>query len=253
MTKAVDKLLDLSAQRVLVTGAGGTIGLATARRLAQAGATVVLHYRTSSEAVDSLLTSLGTAAIGIQADLADPEQIDHMLKSIAAQGIELTSLVNNAADQAVSALADLSMAQWAQTQQINLNSIFYLTQQACRRFALSSVVNISSIEGIDGAAGHGHYATSKAGLNMLTRSFALEYGNQNLRCNTVSPGLIHRDGIEDAWPEGVGRWQDRAPLKRLGQGDDIADAVLFFISDTSRWISGANLVVDGGMSCQSRW
>jgi NAD(P)-dependent dehydrogenase (short-subunit alcohol dehydrogenase family) len=81
----------------------------------------------------------------------------------------------------------------------------------------------------------------------------LEYGKNALRVNTISPGLIHRDGIEQAWPEGVQNWQSRAPLTRLGSGQDIADAVLFLISDASSWISGTNLVVDGGMSCQPRW
>ena len=88
---------------------------------------------------------------------------------------------------------------------------------------------------------------------MLTRSVALEYGRDGIRCNAVSPGLIERDGIGDDWPEGVRRWQDKAPLGRLGTPRDVAEAVLFLISPASAWISGANLVVDGGMSAVSRW
>lgn len=253
MTPSVDKLLDLTGQCVLITGAAGTIGRATASRLVEAGATVVLHHRTRSPDFESLLTTLGAKAIAVSADLTDADQINQMLDTIDSQKMTLTALVNNAADQSVAGLADLSLEQWQHTTQTNLEAVFYLTQQACARFEVTRVVNISSIEGSDGAPGHGHYATSKAGLNMLTRSFALEYGGQNVRCNTISPGLMHRDGIEQSWPEGVQRWQQKAPLKRLGEGDDIADAALFLLSEASRWISGANLVVDGGMSCQTRW
>ena len=101
--------------------------------------------------------------------------------------------------------------------------------------------------------GHAHYATSKAGLIMFTRAAALEYGPRGVRVNCVSPGLVDRAGLADDWPDGVGRWQERVPLGRLGTAKDVADAVLFLLSPAARWISGTNLVVDGGMSAQSRW
>ena len=88
---------------------------------------------------------------------------------------------------------------------------------------------------------------------MLTRAAALEYGPAGIRVNAVSPGLIDRDGLRDDWPEGVERWLERAPLGRMGAPQDVADAVLFLLSPAARWISGTNLVVDGGMSAQSRW
>ena len=88
---------------------------------------------------------------------------------------------------------------------------------------------------------------------MLTRAAALEFGAANIRVNCVSPGLIDRDGLADDWPDGVGRWRERVPLGRLGSPNDVADAVLFLLSPAARWISGANLVVDGGMSAQGKW
>jgi NAD(P)-dependent dehydrogenase (short-subunit alcohol dehydrogenase family) len=88
---------------------------------------------------------------------------------------------------------------------------------------------------------------------MLTRACALEYGRDGIRFNAVSPGLIDRDGLRENWPEGVARWLDKVPLARMGSAADVADAVLFLLSPASRWISGANLIVDGGMSSVSRW
>ena len=101
--------------------------------------------------------------------------------------------------------------------------------------------------------GHSHYATSKAGLLMFTRACALEYGKDGIRFNAVSPGLIDRDGLAENWPEGVERWLNQVPLECLGNVADVANAVLFLLSSASRWVSGANLVVDGGMSSVSRW
>jgi len=116
-----------------------------------------------------------------------------------------------------------------------------------------AIVNVASIEGSDPAVGHAHYATSKAGVLMFTRAAALEYGEYSIRVNAVSPGLIRRERIETGWPDGVKRWKSKAPLQRLGEAADVADAVLFLLSPAARWISGANLVVDGGMSAVSRW
>ena len=88
---------------------------------------------------------------------------------------------------------------------------------------------------------------------MLTRAAALEFGSSNIRVNCVAPGLVDREGLARDWPDGVGRWHDRVPLGRIGSPIDVADAVLFLLSPAARWISGANLVVDGGMSAQSKW
>jgi len=116
-----------------------------------------------------------------------------------------------------------------------------------------AIVNIASIEGHSPAAGHGHYATSKAGQLMFTKAAALEYGRQGIRVNSVSPGLIDTGGLAEAWPPGVARWTAAAPLERLGQPEDVADAVLFLASPASRWITGADLLVDGGVSTHPTW
>ena len=249
----VDRLLDLSNSRVLVTGAGGNIGAAIAARLAEAGASVAAHYRRDDARIESLRRQYGRQIIPVQADLSVAAEIDAMFEALAKADFSINALVNNAADQSVAELATMSLQDWQQMMRTNVEAVLYICQRALPLLKAGAIVNISSIESLDPAMGHGHYAASKAALNMLTRALALESGSQNIRVNAVSPGLIHRSGIEDAWPEGVARWCERVPLGRLGEAADVADAVLFLLSDMARWMSGANLVLDGGMSAQGKW
>ena len=248
----------LEDNHLLITGATSTIGQAIARHAASAGARLALHYHSNQADAERLATEL--SAIPIQADLSSQDSITRLIQQLEKLEFPVESLVNNAADQSMGTLAELTLDQWQQMIRTNLDGVFFLTQQLApamlkntQNSSSAAVVNISSIEGSDPAAGHGHYATSKAAINMLTKSLAGEYGPQGMRVNAVSPGLIHREGIEAAWPEGVARWRDKAPLGRLGEPADVADAVIFLLSDAARWISGHNLVVDGGMTTQSRW
>jgi len=247
----VSELLNISGRTALVTGASGNIGQGIARRLAEAGATIIAHFNTNESAARKLIDNIGGGRI-VQADLSVESDVDAILDTAKPDYV-----VNNAAVQTVQALAEQSLDDWRRTLQANLDSAFLVTQRVANAWRAANtagaIVNVGSIEAIDPAAGHGHYASSKAGLIMLTRAFALEFGDAGIRVNAVSPGLIDRDNLEEDWPEGVSRWRDRAPLRRLGTPKDVADAVLFLLSPAARWISGANLVVDGGMSAQSRW
>jgi NAD(P)-dependent dehydrogenase (short-subunit alcohol dehydrogenase family) len=251
MTQAPDfhDLLSLAGETALVTGASGNIGRGIARRLAEAGARIVVHYHRDVSSARQLADEIGSDAV-VQARLDDARAIDTIFADHRP-----TLVVNNAAAQPVASLADLSLDDWRSVLSTNLDGPFLVVQRAARawRDKGGAIVNIASIEGSDPAAGHAHYATSKAGLLMFTRAAALEYGGQGIRVNCVSPGLIDHEGLADEWPEGVERWRQRAPLGRLGTAKDVADAVLFLLSPAARWISGTNLVVDGGMSAQSRW
>jgi NAD(P)-dependent dehydrogenase (short-subunit alcohol dehydrogenase family) len=245
---AVSNLLDLTGETVLVTGASGNIGHSIARRLAEAGAQLILHYHRDEASAEALAPELG--ATTVQADLCEAGAVAAMFMACDA-----TLLVNNAAMQPVQPLEDMDIDAWRAMLRTNLDGPFLVLQAAAHAWGErgGAVVNVASLEGSDPAAGHAHYATSKAGLIMFSRAAALEYGPRGIRVNSVSPGLIHREGIERDWPDGVARWQARAPLGRLGTPNDVADAVLFLLSPAARWISGANLAVDGGMSAQSRW
>ena len=116
-----------------------------------------------------------------------------------------------------------------------------------------AVVNVASVEAHQPAIGHGHYAVSKAGLIMLTRAAALEYGPDGIRVNSVSPGLIDDGTLAERWPDGVERWLAAAPLRRIGTPGDVADAVTFLVSPMARWVTGADLVVDGGILAVPTW
>ncbi|MDN2566661.1 SDR family oxidoreductase [Aquibium sp. A9E412] len=257
----VADLLDLSGRTALVTGAGGGIGAGIARRLAAAGAAVALHYNASRAAAERLAEEIGAAggrAAAFAADIADPAACPALLGAVAERLGEPDILVNNAGVQPVEAFEAIAPDSLRAMMDANLGGPFALVQAFAARLAEAgdrpgAVVNIASIEGLQPAPGHSHYAASKAALIMFTRAAAMELGPRGIRVNAVSPGLIHRDGIEEGWPEGVARWRAAAPLGRLGRPEDIGDAVLFLASDAARWITGANLVVDGGVGTRPTW
>jgi len=253
-------LLDLSGRTAIVTGASGGIGAGIARRFGEAGARVVCHYRGNRDAADGVVSAIrekGGQAIAAKADIVASEDIHRLVETAAAEFGSLDILVNNAGIQPVKMFTDLTEADWSEMMAANVGGPFLLVRafaDALRKAGKGgAVVNIASIEGHDPAPGHAHYATSKAALLMFTRAAAMELGQFGIRVNSVSPGLIHRDGIEEGWPEGVARWKAAAALSRLGRPEDIADAALFLASDAARWITGADLVVDGGVTARPTW
>jgi len=252
-------LLSLDGQRALVTGGSGNIGQGIALRLAEAGADIVVHFHADAggaqETVDAI-AAIGGKAGSLQANLTRPGEVAAMFEEIDASGRPVNCVVNNAGAYPVQPFADMSAGDWQRVMAANLDSAVNVSQEAIRRMREHGggrIVNIASTEGMDPAHGHSHYAAGKAGLLMLTRSLTLEYAAVGIRTNAVSPGLIERDGIADNWPDGVRRWLEKAPLARMGDTADVADAVLFLLSPASRWISGVNLAVDGGMSSAPRW
>lgn len=250
----VGQLLDLGGRRVLVTGASRGIGAGIAARLAEAGARVIVHHGRGAAAARALAAQIGGEVLG--EDLGVPGAGARLIAAALAGG-GLDGLVNNAGLQPVGGFADLTEAEVAALWQVNVAAPFALTQGfAAHRAAAGgggAVVNIASIEGLQPAFVHAHYTQTKAALIMQTRNAALELGAQGTRVNAVSPGLIDTGGLAEGWPEGVARWRASAPLRRLGTPGDIADAVLFLLSEGARWITGANLVVDGGVLASNTW
>jgi len=259
MNNNVAELLDLHGKKALVTGAGGGIGAALARRLGDAGAHVVVHYRaskTQAEQVADEIRASGGQSNLVQAALDQDAEVAGLVDA-ASEGGPCDIVVNCAAVQPVHSLEEMTYNDWKEVTHTNLDSLFLVTrgfaERAKQNGVALSIVNIASIEGLAPAFGHSHYASSKAAMIMFTKAAALEYGPSDIRVNAVAPGLIWREGIEEGWPEGVERWKANAPLGRLGQPEDVANAVLFLSAPASSWITGAVVTVDGGVSARPTW
>ncbi len=253
------ELLNFHKSVVVVTGGGSGLGRGIALRFAEAGAAVVINYR-SSEAgameVVSQITAAGGRAAAIQADVSQRADVERMVAQTIERFGRIDVLVNNAGIYPLASVLEMRDEAWDAVIDANLRSVYLCTQVAARQMIVQkkadrdqagAIINIASIEAENPAPMHSHYNAAKGGVLMHTRAAALELGPSGIRVNAVSPGLIWTEGIEENWPDGVARWQAAAPLTRLGMPDDVADACLFLASSGARWITGANLRVDGGV------
>lgn len=251
-------LPDLSGTVAVITGAGGGIGSGIALRFAAAGAAVVVHHRTSrvqAEAVAEAITAGGGRATVAQADVTRPGECAALMTLAVERFGRLDAVVASTGVQPVTDLAGMSVDAWREVVDGNATAAFVTVQAAAGvlRGRGGSITLVASIEGSRPAGGHAHYAAAKAAVIMLARGAALEYGGDGVRVNTVSPGLVRRDGLADAWPDGVARWERAVPLGRLGESSDVGDVCLFLASPMARFVSGHDLVVDGGMAAVPSW
>lgn len=248
------ELLDLTGRVIVVTGAGGGIGAGIARRLLAAGADVVAHTRSSPT---DLLDQSGAPVPVVTADLVTPDGPALVVERTLALRGRIDGLINNAAIQTMAPLAELSDDDWRAMIDTDLTAAHRLTRLAAGAMIEGgeggSIVHIASIEATQPAPNHEHYGVAKAGLVMHAVAAASAYGGHGIRVNAVSPGLIDRAGLAEQWPEGVARWRAAAPLQRLGTPADVGDACVFLCSDLSRWITGVDLVVDGGVLTRPTW
>ena len=253
--RAPAELIGLAGRVVVVTGAGGNIGAGIAARMAAAGATVVCHTRSSP--VEPVGGRSGRPGLVVTADLTTSGGPRRVVDAALERYGRLDGLVNNAGIQTVAGFAELTDPEWSEMIATNLTATHRLTKAAAAAMASQesggAIVHIASVEGSYPAPGHGHYSVSKAGVIMHARAAAQTYGSAGVRVNVVSPGLISRPGIAEAWPDGVGRWKEACPLGRLGTPEDIGDACVFLCSDLARWITGAELLVDGGVMSNPTW
>lgn len=251
-------LPDLTGTATLVTGASGGIGAGVALRFAEAGAAVVVHHHTGAEraqAVVDEISATGGRAVVAQADVTDPAAATALVDYAVARFGRLDAVVAAAGVQPVAELAGMSVESWRAVLHDNATGAFATLQAAAAvlRGRGGSITLVASVEGSRPARGHAHYASSKAATIMLARAAALEYGRDGVRVNSVSPGLVARPGLRADWPDGVERWERAAPLGRLGEPADVGDACVFLASPMARWITGHDLVVDGGMAVVPAW
>jgi NAD(P)-dependent dehydrogenase (short-subunit alcohol dehydrogenase family) len=247
-------LFNFSNKVAVITGSGGGLGSGIALRFAEAGAAVVVNYRSSAAGAQAVVGQIEAAegrAIAVRADVTQKAEVDYLVSQTVEAFGRLDVLINNAGLYPLASLLEMTEAEWDAVVDSNLRSTFLCTQAAAKQMIAQgeggAIVNIASIEAENPAPLHSHYNAAKGGVVMHTAAAANELGLYGIRINSVSPGLIWREGIEQGWPDGVERFLKAAPLGRLGRPDDIADACLFLASPAARWITGANLRVDGGV------
>ena len=243
-------------QVALVTGGARGIGRATARLLAQRGAAVCVNYAAHADAADDLAGEIvagGGRAISAMADVAEPSAVEAMVGRIEKELGALTILVNNAGVSWRGTLDTYDPEQVARMRRVNVDGLIYATViggMRARRYG--RIVNISSIAAIGTALpGNAFYAATKAEVAILTKRFALELGPHNITVNAVAPGFVRTDMTQRG--RGAGDWQGteegfaaKAMMGRIGEPQDIANAVAFLASPESGWITAQMLTVDGG-------
>lgn len=237
---------DLRGDKVLVLGAGGSIGSAICRELVDCGAEVVGLDLTIPDDDPSSPVRYG------RVDLADPAQVTTSIDEAVAMLGGLDGLVNAAGVLSKSAPLDLPLSEWERIMDINLRGPFVASQAAARHILSREnggyIVNITSVLAHRGRSDLAHYSASKGGLTQLTKSMAVAYGRAGLRVNAIAPGAIRstisgRDGEEERQTREV---TARIPLGYIGEPEDISGVVAFLASRAARYITGTTVVVDGG-------
>jgi 3-oxoacyl-[acyl-carrier protein] reductase len=246
--------IDLTASAVLVTGSGGGIGYAIARRFLEAGATVIAHSRRESEGLAVLARQFDRLRL-VTGELTDESFVESMFAP-DAQHPPIDILINNAGSFPSRPILQTSPAEFGDVVSANAGITFTCLLYAARSMRETgggSIVNIASLNASHPGPDQSAYNSAKAAVVGLTRSAASELAASNIRVNAVSPGLVDRPGLADDWPEGVAAWRARSPLGRLGRAEDVADACVFLSSSMASWITGQELMLDGGISSNAAY
>lgn len=243
----------LGGKIALVTGASRGLGRAIAIKLAQAGATVVINYAGNIKAaqeVERMITEAGGKAMLVQADVADAQSVENMIKEITATYGNIDILINNAGITRDNLLMRMKENDWDDVMNTNLKGIYLCTKAVSKMMMkkrAGRIVNMTSVIGLTGNAGQANYAAAKAGVIGFSKSMAKELASRGITVNSVAPGFIDTD-MTAVLPERVKEESiAKIPLSRLGDPEDVANAVMFFVSDAAAYITGQTLNVDGGM------
>ena len=243
----------LEGKVALVTGGTRGIGRAIVLKLASAGASIAFTGQRESEALrqtESEVANMGVKCKAYISNASDYTLTQELVSEIHKEFGRVDILVNNAGIAKDTLLMRMSEEQWDDVINVNLKSTFNFTKAVVpimARQRQGSIVNISSIVGLNGNPGQANYAASKAGIIGLTKSVAKEMGARNIRVNAIAPGFIATE-MTDALPQEVkDDYAKRISLRRLGQGEDIANVVLFLASDLAGYVTGEVITVDGGM------
>jgi 3-oxoacyl-[acyl-carrier protein] reductase len=239
----------LEKKNIIVTGASGGIGNAIIKKLSEAGANI-LASGTRIEKLEDLKKNFEGLKI-LKFDISQSDKIEEFIENATNElGGNLDGIVNNAGITQDNLAIRMSMDEWQKVININLTSTFLMSKFAIKKMLKNKsgkIVNITSVVGHTGNLGQANYTASKAGIVAMSKSLAIEYAKKNININCISPGFIKTamtDKIDDKFKEVI---VSKIPSARLGEPDDIANAVLFLSSDQSNYINGETLHVNGGM------
>jgi NAD(P)-dependent dehydrogenase (short-subunit alcohol dehydrogenase family) len=249
----------LDNHAALVTGASKGIGKGIALELARAGCDVAINYHGDREGAENTAAEIrasGRRAIVVQANVGDSKAVDRMFDTVLGEFSRLDILVNNAGVQTWKPLLELTEAEWDRTLSTNLKGCFLCTQRAARHMKEHGggrIVNIGSGCNKVPFPNLVDYTASKGGIEMFTKSAAVELGRYGIRVNCVAPGAIEIERTKHEAGDYAGTWSALTPLGRVGEPSDIARAVLFLASDGGDFITGQTIWVDGGLFTHPAW
>src|SRR5258708_6542749 len=245
----------LSDRPAIVTGAGSGMGRAIAELFAREGAQVVVADRISARATDvaDRIKSTGGRALAVAADVTQSREVAHMVALAVATFGRLDILVNNAGRSEGDNILSIDEATWDFNLQLDLKGVFLCCKEVLPHLLAQksgAIVNIASVNGLTGL-GEEAYSAAKAGVINLTQNMAVKYGPQSVRVNCICPGTIRTPIWQprlEKDPQVFERLSKWYPLGRVGEPEDVANAALFLASDEAAWITGATLLVDGGLT-----
>ena len=242
----------LEGKVALITGATRGIGKGIAEVFAKQGAKVAFTYAGSVDKAKALEEELSkiTMAKSYQSDASDFDAAQKLEDEVLAEFGQIDILINNAGITKDNLLLRMSKDDWDVIMRTNLDSVFNLTKAVIKpmmKARSGSIINMSSVVGIQGNAGQANYAASKAGVIGFTKSVALELGSRNIRCNAIAPGFIETEMTAALDQKVIEQWRDDVPMKRGGLPEDVANACVFLGSEMSAYVTGQVLHVDGGL------
>jgi NAD(P)-dependent dehydrogenase (short-subunit alcohol dehydrogenase family) len=250
-----DPLFDLSGRVAIVTGTSRGLGQVFARALARAGADLVLTSR-NREAVSAFETevrALGRRALALDLDVRNLESIQKMVAAAEAEFGHIDILVNNAGCNVRKPALDVTWEDWNLILDTNLRGSFFVAQAVARGMVkrrYGRIINVGSVTSVAGYAGLGPYGASRGGIRQLTMSLADDWGRHGITVNCLAPGWFQTNQNKVLYEnqEWVEYLRDRIPVKRPGQPEDLEAAVVFLAAESSRYVTGQTLLVDGGIS-----
>lgn len=243
----------LEGKVALITGGSRGIGKGIAIEMAQQGAAVAFTATSLSKTTletEKELLSIGCKAKAYASDAADMKATEETVSEVLKDFGQIDILVNNAGITRDTLMLRMTEQQWDEVLSTNLKSVFNYTkavQKAMLKQRSGSIINMSSVVGINGNAGQANYAASKAGIIGFTKSIAKEFGSRGIRANVIAPGFIQTE-MTDKLPENVkNQWIEMVPLKRFGEVKDVANTAVFLASDMAAYVTGQTISVCGGM------